>query len=197
MGGSTGGSTTGGVAGGGKAGGGGTAAGSGGVPSGGTAGTSSAGKSGGGGAAGGTATGGSGGAGGGGGSGKTAVASLMPTSGNQLTGTATFTQSGQMVTLVISVSNCPPGNHASHIHANKSCGNNGMDAGDHWVPQGEVLPEVVCASDGKGTATVTPPAGTWTIGSGNADVTAHALIIHTGANSNPGGRIACGVINAQ
>jgi Cu-Zn family superoxide dismutase len=121
---------------------------------------------------------------------------LAPTSGNQITGTGTFTQTGQSVTLVIQVSNCAAGSHSSHIHLTKSCGNNGDDAGAHWVPQGEVIPDIVCAANGTGTATVTPTAGTWTIG-GAADITAHALMVHQGANANPGARIACGVINAQ
>jgi Cu/Zn superoxide dismutase len=121
---------------------------------------------------------------------------LMPTTGNQITGTGTFTQTGQSVTLVIQVTNCATGNHASHIHLTKNCGNDGMDAGGHWVPQGEVIPEIVCAANGMGTATVTPSAGTWTIG-GAADITTHALMVHTGDNANPGGRIACGLINAQ
>jgi Cu-Zn family superoxide dismutase len=122
---------------------------------------------------------------------------LMPTSGNQLTGTGTFTQNGQNVTLVIQVTNCPAGGHASHIHVNKNCGSNGDDAGGHWIPQGEVIPEITCAADGTGSATITPAAGTWTIGSGNGDVTTHALMVHVGNNGNPGGRMACGLINAQ
>ena len=54
-----------------------------------------------------------------------------------------------------------------------------------------------CAADGTGTATVTPTAGAWTIGSGTGDITTHALMVHVGNNANPGGRMACGLINAQ
>jgi hypothetical protein len=173
------------------------AGGSAGTAGGGASGTGGAANTGGGGAAGGAGKSGTGGSAGAGGAGKTAVAMLMPTTGNQLTGTGTFTQNGQNVTLVIQVTNCPAGGHASHIHLNKNCGSNGDDAGGHWVPQGEVIPEITCAADGTGTATVTPTAGTWTIGSGTGDVTTHALMVHVGNNASPGGRMACGLINAQ
>jgi Cu-Zn family superoxide dismutase len=66
----------------------------------------------------------------------------MPTGTNTITGSATFTQVGAAVTLVIQVSNCPEGNHAVHLHELKDCGNNGLAAGDHWVPQGEVRSRV-------------------------------------------------------
>lgn len=153
-----------------------------------------AGSSGGGaGGAGGEAT---GGAGGGGGAGPTAIAMLMPTAGNQVNGTGIFTQDGDNVVLTIMLADCPPGDHASHIHENKDCGDNGNAAGNHWVPEGEVIDDITCESDGTATLVVTPPPGTWSIGEGDNDVTQFALMVHTGSSANPGGRIACGEINA-
>jgi len=125
-----------------------------------------------------------------------AVAMLMPTAGNQVSGTGVFTQDGDDVVLTITLSDCPPGDHASHIHENKDCGDNGNAAGNHWVPEGEVIDDITCESDGTGMLVVTPPAGTWSIGEGDNDVTQFALMVHTGSSENPGGRIACGVINA-
>ena len=134
--------------------------------------------------------------GGGGGMESGAIAMLEPTSGNEVSGTGAFVQDGDNVVLTISLMDCPPGDHASHIHENKDCGNDGADAGNHWVPEGEVIDDITCESDGTGTLVVTPPAGTWSIGEGDNDVTQFALMIHAGDSGNPGGRIACGVIDA-
>jgi Cu/Zn superoxide dismutase len=157
----------------------------------GTAGGGAAGSSGGG--AGGESTGGTAGSGG---VEAGAIAMLMPTSGNEVSGTGVFTEDGDNVVLTITLMDCPPGDHASHIHEFKDCGDNGNAAGNHWVPEGEVIDDITCESDGTGTLVVTPPAGTWSIGEGDNDVTQFALMLHTGDSSNPGGRIACGLINA-
>jgi Cu/Zn superoxide dismutase len=160
----------------------------------GTAGGGAAGSSGGGaGGAGGESTGGTAGSGG---VEAGAIAMLMPTSGNEVSGTGVFTEDGDNVVLTITLMDCPPGDHASHIHEFKDCGNNGNAAGNHWVPEGEVIDDITCESDGTGTLVVTPPPGTWSIGEGDNDVTQFALMLHTGDSSNPGGRIACGLINA-
>lgn len=125
-----------------------------------------------------------------------AIAMLMPTTGNEVSGTAVFAQDGDNVALTITLMDCPPGDHSSHIHETKDCGNDGMAAGNHWVPEGEVIEDITCESDGTGSLVVTPPAGTWSIGEGDNDVTQFALVLHDGDSSDPGGRIACGVINA-
>jgi Cu/Zn superoxide dismutase len=172
----------------GSAGAGGAAAGAAGTAGGGTSGSSGGGAGG----AGGEPTAGSGGSGGEEGG---AIAMLMPTSGNQVSGTAIFTQDGEDVVLTITLTDCPPGDHASHIHEFKDCGDNGNAAGNHWVPEGEVIDDITCESDGTGMLVVTPPTGTWTIGEGDNDVTQFALMLHSGSSANPGGRIACGEIN--
>jgi Cu/Zn superoxide dismutase len=131
----------------------------------------------------------------------TALATIAPTTGNTITGTATFTQRAGQVTAVLVVANCPPGNHAWHLHASASCSNNGEGAGAHWVPQGEGLPDINCAANMTGQQTVTRPTSMWTIGGGATNVLPHALIVHANpelpANPGPGGRIGCGVLMMQ
>jgi Cu-Zn family superoxide dismutase len=127
--------------------------------------------------------------------GASAVATIAPTTGNMINGTATFTELAGQVMVVVDVNNCPAGMHAWHLHANPSCANDAVGAGDHWVPRGEMLGEINCMPDGKGTRTFTSSApNTWTIGGAAAsNILPHAVVVHTGAESNPGGRIGCGV----
>jgi hypothetical protein len=167
--------------------------GSGGTSSGGT---SSGGSGGSGGANGGNSSGGSGGSGGGSGMPK-AVANITGLMGVAVTGTATFTQGASMTTLVMDLTACPAGAHASHLHAMKDCGDNGNAAGGHWVPNGEGLGDYTCA-DNKGTLTVMKPTSTWTVGDGSAtDVTKYSFMVHEMGGASPGGRIGCGLINRQ
>jgi Copper/zinc superoxide dismutase (SODC) len=182
-----------------------------GTSSGGSGGTGTGGSGGGsggtGGGSGGTG-GGSGGTGGGsggtgGGSGGTGGGAAMPTAvaniaglmGQVVTGTATFTQGATMTTLVLNLTACPAGAHASHLHAIKDCGGtNGDAAGGHWVPNGEGLDEYTCA-DNKGTLTFMKPTSMWTVGDGSAtDVTKYSFMVHATGST---GRIGCGVINKQ
>ncbi|HEX2870283.1 MAG TPA: superoxide dismutase family protein [Polyangiaceae bacterium] len=162
----------------------------------GTAGTATGGS--GGSAAGGSAGSASGGGGAGGGSGMpTAVANITGLMGQTVTGTATFTQGATMTTLVLNLTACPNGAHASHLHAMKDCGDNGNAAGGHWVPNGEGLGDYTCA-DNKGMLTVTKPIATWTVGDGSAtDVTKYSFMVHEMGGASPGGRIGCGLINKQ
>ena len=127
--------------------------------------------------------------------GASAVAMIAATTGNLINGTATFTERAGQVTVVVDVNNCPAGMHAWHLHANASCANDAAGAGDHWVPRGEMLGEINCMSDGKGLHTFTSaPPNTWTIGGAAAsNILPHAVVVHTGPESNPGGRIGCGV----
>jgi hypothetical protein len=165
----------------------------------GTAGTATGGTGGsGGGAAGGSGGSASGGGGAGGGSGTpTAVANITGLMGQTVTGTATFTQGATMTTLVLNLTACPAGAHASHLHAMKDCGDNGNAAGGHWVPNGEGLGDYTCA-DNKGMLTVMKPIATWTVGDGSAtDVTKYSFMVHEMGGASPGGRIGCGVINKQ
>jgi Cu/Zn superoxide dismutase len=188
-----GGATSGGATSGGASSGGATSGGasSGGATSGGSAGA----------AQGGAAQGGSGGAPGGGTGGAApdavAVANIMATDGNEISGTATFTQIGTTVMLLVSVTNCPEGVHDMHIHLNKACGPDGGDAGSHWVPDGEIVNDITCMADGTGTLSQTVSDGTWTIGDGtDSDITTHSFMVHA-APPSVTVRIGCGLINEQ
>jgi hypothetical protein len=151
------------------------AAGSGGAGSAGTAGASGGGGSG---AAGGSGTAGAGGTtprDGGtdapattGGSTKPAIANIVQTNGDGSMGTGTFTPDAMgFITLTLTLKNCQNGAHAFHLDLKPDCGNDGLSAGDHWVPKGEGLGELTCGggNGGMGTATYkTPSSGYWTIG---------------------------------
>jgi len=126
----------------------------------------------------------------------TAVASIMGLNGKTVTGTATFTQGSTMTKLVLNLSACPDGVHASHLHENKDCGDNGEAAGGHWI-NGEGLADYTCTG-GKATLEMSKGTDKWTVGDGkDTDVTKHALIVHEMGGAAPGGRIGCGTIVKQ
>lgn len=169
----------------------------GGAGQGGSGGTSKGGGGAGGGGGGGSggAAAGSGGSGGGTGM-PTAVAVIMGVSGQTVTGTATFTQGATMTNLVLNLTACPAGVHASHLHELNDCGSNGDAAMGHWV-NGEGLADYTCA-DNKGMLTVAKGTDKWTVGDGSAtDVTKHSFMVHEMGGSAPGGRIGCGVITKK
>jgi len=205
--------TSGGGSGGGSAGAAGGAAGAGGSSSAGTGGSSSAGaggsssggRGGSAGAAGGSAGGGSGGTasggrgGAGGGTATMATATIMPLGANTVTGTATFSVNPQgLLSLQINLTNCPPGGHAAHLHEFANCGSNGNDAGNHWVPKGEIIQTITCAADGTASSTtIATPPNTWTIGGdASSNVLPHAIMIHASPDPSAGARIGCGVAAA-
>lgn len=149
---------------------------------------------------GGSGDGGSGGGDGGSGGGESlrAEAELQGLNSSGLTGTATFTQAGEEVTLTITVSGCPAGEHSAHIHQNKSCENNGDAAGAHWIPNGEGLGSFKCDEAGQGTHMVKRGTDIWTVGGDEAtDVTKYAIVVHAAADPQAGGRIACGLIELE
>lgn len=165
------------------------AGGSGGSNTGGSAAGSAAGGSGG-------AAGGTGGTGGAGGGLPTAVAVIMGLNGQTVTGTATFTQGATMTTLVMDLTACPAGPHASHLHEVNNCGSNGDAAMGHWA-NGEGLGTYTCA-DNKGKLTFAKGTDKWTVGDGSAtDVTKHSFMVHEMGEPAPGGRIGCGVITKK
>lgn len=143
-----------------------------------------------------------------------ANATIDPTSGNEVTGTAVFTQSGDTITLTIEIQNAEPGLHAVHIHENGDCSApDGTSAGGHWNPtntahgkwgEGEFhlgdIGNIVVGEDGSGTIELTTDL--WEIGTGSIlDVVGKGIIVHAGADdftSQPSGaagaRIGCGAI---
>jgi Cu/Zn superoxide dismutase len=140
----------------------------------------------------------SGGSGGGANNGVVAVAQIAAVDNSAIAGTATFTQVGDTVTLVIELTGCPPGVHASHLHENKSCGGAGNAAGGHWSPNGEDLGNYTCTAEGTVRHEVSRPTTVWTVGdAGVNDVTQFSFIVHAAGDPNAGARIACGLIDAQ
>ncbi|XXY45377.1 superoxide dismutase family protein [Sorangium sp. So ce269] len=160
--------------------------------------STSASTSGGGGDGGSGGSGGSGSGGSGGGASARAEAEIEGLNSIELAGTAVFEQSGDEVTLTITVSGCPEGEHSAHIHENKDCGSNGDDAGAHWIPNGEGLGSFTCDATGEGTQTVTRGTDIWTVGDGaSTDVTQFAIVVHAAADPSAGGRIGCGLIETK
>lgn len=130
--------------------------------------------------------------------------------GVTVTGTATFTQTGSDVTVVVQLNGCVDGKmYPVHIHEGTSC----MDAttqGAHWgmavTPvRGEGIPKVVCTGT-SGTVTytraiATDPTIAWTVGGDmTTNVVGHAFVVHDPepvvAPAAPP-RIGCGVIAKQ
>jgi Cu/Zn superoxide dismutase len=188
----TGGSSSAGTGGSSSAGTGGTAAGGRGGAAGGVSGA------GGGAGRGGSGGGGSGSGGRGGAGGATtaamAMATIQPIGNNTVMGTATFTDVNGIVTLQINLTSCPNGQHAAHLHEFANCGSNGNDAGNHWVPKGEIIQTITCTNGTATSTTTAPSAGYWTIGgAASSDVLPHAVMIHASPDPNAGARIGCGV----
>lgn len=147
-----------------------------------------------------------------------AVAEISAASGSNVTGTATFTQNGDgPVTMTIRVENLTPGEHAIHLHENGDCSApDATSAGGHWNPtddphgkRGENgfhsgdIDNLVAGEDG--VATLEMEFDDWSIGgSDDTSILNKAVIIHADADdfeSQPagaaGGRVACGVIQAE
>jgi Cu/Zn superoxide dismutase len=132
----------------------------------------------------------------------TAVADIAESEGGTgITGTVTFIQDGTDVTVMYEVTNCPEGEHPTHIHAGTGCGNRG-EQGMHWdPPRGENIPNLVCDAAGNGTLVYTrdgtAAALAWTIGDGAAsDIVGLPVVIH-GEEPTTDPRIGCGVITLR
>ena len=143
-----------------------------------------------------------------------AVAIIGPTSGSNVTGTATFNQTGDQISLLVEINNVSPGLHAVHIHEFGDCSSpDGKSAGGHWNPTGVAhgvwgegefhlgdIGNINVGEDGTGSIKLT--TSLWEIGTGsNVDVVGRGIIIHAGADDftsqpsgNAGARIGCGAI---
>lgn len=65
------------------------------------------------------------------------IATLQPTAGNNAKGTVVLSDLGSgVVGIKIDLTGVPPGPHGFHIHENRDCGNNGLNAGGHFNPRG-------------------------------------------------------------
>lgn len=182
----------------------------GGISGGGSAGTETGGSAGNAGSGGGAGNAGSGGSAGNGGSAEAgaagaggateeapsaiAIAKLEPTAGSSVTGVARFAQTGDQVKLTVTLTSCPAGAHALHLHMNPDCSDDAYASGGNWSPQGEDIDELTCADDGTATFEFMEAAGVWSIGgASSSDLLEHSVVLHAGGKPEPAGRIACGL----
>ena len=140
-------------------------------------------------------------------------ATIEGRSGSALTGTATFTQAGGAVHIVVDVNNAPEGVHAVHLHEKGDCSApDASSAGGHFnpthMPHG--APEapqhhagdfgnMTVGADGHGHLELDSAA--LTVAPGEMSVVGRAIVVHgkpddmtTQPTGNAGPRIGCGVV---
>ncbi|MBN4085307.1 superoxide dismutase family protein [Flavobacteriaceae bacterium AH-315-B10] len=140
--------------------------------------------------------------------------SLESKSNSNVTGNVVFTQDGDLVTMVATMSSLSEGTHAIHLHEKADCSSDdGKSSGGHWNPtaqphgkwgadegfhQGDIG-NFEADADGNGSITFT--SNTWCIGCGDdtKDILGKAVIVHEGTDdftSQPSGaagtRVSCG-----
>ena len=143
-----------------------------------------------------------------------AAAKLEPKSGSQVTGTVTFTKSGDEVQVVADIQNLKPGKHGFHIHEKGDCSaSDAASAGAHFNPThahhgGPDSVDHHAGDFGNITADASGKAhfdwkGKWISLNGANSVIGKSVVVHekeddlkTDPSGNSGARIACGVINA-
>ncbi|HZN54765.1 MAG TPA: superoxide dismutase family protein [Candidatus Polarisedimenticolaceae bacterium] len=146
-----------------------------------------------------------------------AEAVLESKSGSSATGKVTFAQHDGKVVMKVSVRGLTPGSHAIHIHEKGDCSAaDASSAGGHWNPTSAAhgawahppfhhgdIGNLVASESGK--AKLTLETDLWTLGDGKpTDVVGHAVVVHanvddfiTQPTGNAGGRVACGVVQAD
>jgi Cu-Zn family superoxide dismutase len=150
------------------------------------------------------------------GDGPKASATLEPTKDSTVRGNASFTQHGDRVRVVASVSGLKPnGEFGFHVHEAGDCSSgDGMSTKGHFNPHnkphgqagtaerhGGDLPSL--KSDGAGNATLNTEVDMITVAPGPSSVVGRGLIVHaqpddfkTQPTGNAGARSACAVIRA-
>ena len=175
---------------------------------GGTTGTSGTGGS--------TGTGGTGGTGGTTGGELVARTTIEARSGSAISGSATFTQVGSEVRVVVEVKGATPGEHGLHVHEVGDCSApDAKSAGNHFNPgnQAHGSPSADPHHGGDfGNITVGPDGSArlelalagLTVASGPSSVVGRSLVLHekpddlrTQPSGNSGNRIGCGVIQLK
>ena len=148
----------------------------------------------------------------------TARAELTNSAG-QPVGTATLTQVGSVVRVVLEVQGLPRGAHGVHVHAVGKCdGPDFASAGAHFNPAGRQhgalnpqgahagdLPNLEVGADGKGRLESTTELMSLIGGTTSVfDADGSAIVVHaapddfrTDPTGNSGARIACGVITKK
>ena len=142
-----------------------------------------------------------------------AAAQLEPKSGSQVTGTVTFTKSGDEVQVVADIQNLKPGKHGFHIHEKGDCSAaDAASAGGHFNPTqkhhgGPKTAEHHSGDLGNIEADASGKAhldwkGKLSL-SGADSIIGKSVVVHekdddlkTDPAGNSGARIACGTINA-
>lgn len=145
-----------------------------------------------------------------------AKARLLPTKGNDVAGTITFTQNDGRVKVMARMSGLKPGLHGIHIHETGDCSApDGSSAGGHYNPGGSRhghphggehhagdLP--MLDADANGNATMTTEVLGISLHEKGNDIVGRSVIVHAGADDyvtqpagNSGPRVACGVIARQ
>jgi Cu-Zn family superoxide dismutase len=140
-----------------------------------------------------------------------AVAVLYPASGSKVTGTVTFTKTGDTVQVVADITGLTPGKHAFHIHEFGDCSApDAASAGSHFNPTKKPhgAPDAAehhvgdfgnLEADSSGKAHLELKSSMLKF-SGESSILGHAVIVHEKVDDysqpvgNAGGRVACGVI---
>jgi superoxide dismutase, Cu-Zn family len=141
-----------------------------------------------------------------------AIAVLHPTAGSNVTGTVTFTASGENVKVIADITGLTPGKHGFHIHELGDCSDpNAASAGGHFNPAHKQhgAPDSSerhagdlgnIEADASGKAHLEWSDSVMKL-NGTDSVVGHAVIVHEKADDlktqptgDAGGRLACGVI---
>lgn len=142
-----------------------------------------------------------------------ATAKLEPKSGSQVTGTVTFTKSGNDVQVVADIQNLKPGTHGFHLHEKGDCSApDAASAGAHFNPthQHHGGPDSAERHTGDFGNIIADASGKAHLDwkgkmslSGADSIIGKSVVVHekeddlkTDPSGNSGARIACGVIEA-
>lgn len=139
---------------------------------------------------------------------------LESKSNSTVTGTVIFTQDGDNVTMVATITGLSEGTHAIHLHEKADCSSDdGKSSGGHWNPTAQPHGKWGAAegfhqgdignfeADADGNGSITFTSDQWCIGCGDdtKDILGKAVIVHEGTDdftSQPSGaagtRVSCG-----
>jgi superoxide dismutase, Cu-Zn family len=145
--------------------------------------------------------------------GKVAI-SLESKSNSAVVGNVSFTQEGNLVTMVAEITGLSEGTHAIHLHEKADCSSeDGKSSGGHWNPTAQPHGKWGTAdgfhkgdignfeADAEGNGSIIFSTDQWCIGCGDEtkDIIGKAIIVHQGTDdftSQPSGaagsRISCG-----
>lgn len=140
---------------------------------------------------------------------------FSPASDSNLSGTATFTQVDNEVTLDVTLAGITPGDHAIHVHETGDCSApDATSAGGHWNPTGDEhgkfdmdpfhmgdIGNLTADADGNATLTFTTDKWCLDCEDETKNLIGKSLIVHEGVDDfttqptgDAGGRIGCLVI---